>query len=140
MTHKQFGLKYIVRLEKGEELVATLKNFCRVNNIKLGAITGLGAADKITLGLFNAKIKKYFPKEFLGDFELASVLGNISIMNGEVYLHLHATISDEDCQAFGGHLTSAVISGTFEGVIEAIDGEIGRKYNEDIGLNLYDFD
>ncbi|MBU2036923.1 DNA-binding protein [Patescibacteria group bacterium] len=139
MTHKQFGNKYIVRVAKGEELVKALKDFCRENDIKLGVISGLGAADKITLGLFKTKTKEYSPKEFLGDFELTSVLGNISRMNGEIYLHLHATISDEACQAFGGHLTSAVISGTFEGVIEKIDGEIGRKYNEDIGLNLYDF-
>lgn len=138
MTYKQFGSKYIVRIDRGEELVAALKEFCRASDIKLGSITGLGAADKITLGLFNTKTKKYFPKEFLGDFELAAVLGNISRMNNEVYLHLHATISDESCQAYGGHLTSAVISGTFEGVIEKIDGEIGRKYNEEIGLNLYD--
>jgi len=138
MTYKQFGSKYIVRADKGEELVAALKNFCLENNIKLGTISGLGAADKITLGLFNTGTKKYFPKEFLGDHELASVLGNISQMNGEVYLHLHAVISNEDCQAFGGHLTGAVISGTFEGVIEKIDGEIDRKYSEEIGLNLYD--
>ncbi|MBU3901034.1 DNA-binding protein [Patescibacteria group bacterium] len=139
MTHKQFGNKYIVRAEKGEEIVASLKDFCRENDIKLGTISGLGAADKITLGLFKTKTKEYAPKEFLGDFELTSVLGNISQMNGEIYLHLHAVISDANCQAFGGHLTSAIISGTFEGVIEKIDGEVGRKYNEDVGLNLYDF-
>jgi len=139
MTHKQFGEKYIIRMEKGEELIAALKNFCFENKIKLGVISGLGAANKITLGLFKTDTKKYLPKEFLGDYELASVLGNISQMNGEVYLHLHAVISDENCQAFGGHLTSAVISGTFEGVIETIDGEVDRKYNENIGLNLFDF-
>lgn len=139
MIHKQFSNKYIVRGEKGEELVSALKDFCRVNNIKAGSIMGLGAADKITLGLFKTKNKEYVPKEFSGDFELTSVLGNISQMNGEVYLHLHAIISDADCQAFGGHLTSAIISGTFEGIIEKIDGEVERKYNEDIGLNLYNF-
>ncbi len=138
MTHKQFGNKYIVRVEKGEELVVALKDFCREKDIKLGVVSGLGAADKITLGLFKTKTKEYAPKEFSGDFELTSVLGNISRMNGEVYLHLHANIADENCQTFGGHLTSAVISATFEGVIEKIDGEVGRKYNEDIGLNLYD--
>ena len=139
MTHKQFGSKYIVRLDKGEEVVESLKKFCADNKICLGTVTGLGAADKITLGLFNTKTKKYFPKEFLGDYELASVLGNISQMNGEVYLHLHAIISDEACRAYGGHLNSAVISGTFEGVIETIDGEVGRKFNDEVGLNLYDF-
>lgn len=139
MTHKQFGNKYIVRLDKGEELIAALKDFCREKEIKLGTIFGLGAADKITLGLFKTKTKEYKTKEFIGDYELTSVSGNISRLNNEVYLHLHANISDENCQVFGGHLSSANISGTFEGVIEKINGEISRKYNEDIGLNLYDF-
>lgn len=139
MTHKQFDNKYIIRADKGEELISVLKDFCREKEIKLGTISGLGAADKITLGLFKIKEKKYFPREFSGDYELASVLGNISQMNGEVYLHLHAVISDANCQAFGGHLSSAVISGTFEGVIEKIDGLVDRKFNEEVGLNLYDF-
>jgi len=138
MTHKQFGNKYIFRLEKGEELVAAVKNFCKENGIKLGTISGIGAANKITLGLFKTQTKEYSPKEFAGDYELTSVLGNISQMNGEVYLHLHATIADINCQVSGGHLSSALISATFEGVIEKIDGEIGRKFNEEIGLNLYD--
>jgi hypothetical protein len=138
MIYKKFGEKYIVRVEKGEELVGALKNFCQEEKIRLGMISGLGAANRITLGLFKTDTKKYFPKEFSGDHELASVLGNISQMNGEVYLHLHAVVSDKDCQAFGGHLNSAIISGTFEGVIEKIDGEINRKYNKETGLNLYD--
>jgi len=139
MTYKQFGNKYIIRVEKGEELTAVLKNFCRERKVKLGMISGLGAANKITLGLFKTETKKYFPKEFLGDFELTSVLGNISRMNDEPYLHLHANIADQNCQTFGGHLSEAFISATFEGVVEVIDGEAGRKYNEDIGLNLFDF-
>lgn len=139
MTHKQFGNKYIIRLDKGEEVINSLKKFCSEQKIYLGTVSGLGAADKIVLGLFNTKTKKYFSKEFSGDFELTSVLGNISQMNGEVYLHLHANISNENCQVFGGHLTSAKISGTFEGVIEKIDGEVNRKFNEEVGLNLFDF-
>lgn len=138
MKFKQFGQKYVFRVEKGEELVATVKNFCKENNIKLGSISGVGASDKITLGLFKTKAKEYASKEFLGDYELTSVLGNISRINGEVYLHLHANIANVDCQTFGGHLSSAVISATFEGVIEKIEGEMGRKFNEEIGLNLYD--
>ncbi len=138
MKFKQFGQKYVFRVEKGEELIATLKNFCKENDIKLGAISGVGASDKVTLGLFKTKTKEYAPKEFTGDYELTSVLGNISRMDGEVYLHLHANIANVDCQVFGGHLSSAVISATFEGVIEKIDGEMGRKFNEEIGLNLYD--
>jgi len=139
MTHKQFDSKYIIRLDKGEEVIESLKKFCSEQNICLGTVSGLGAADEITIGLFETKTKEYSPKEFTGDHELTSVLGNISMMDGCVYLHLHATIANAQCQVFGGHLSRALISATFEAVVEAIDGKVGRKYNEDIGLNLYDF-
>lgn len=58
-------------------------------------------------------------------------------MNGEVYLHLHATIGDSEHRAFGGHFTSASISATCEIIVDAIDGEIERESNEQIGINLY---
>lgn len=57
-------------------------------------------------------------------------------MNGEIYLHLHIGLSDSKYNAYGGHITSAVISGTGEIIIEEIDGEIEREFNEEVGLNL----
>ena len=34
---------------------------------------------------------------------------------------------------------AAVISATCELVIDVIDGEVGRKFSDEIGLNLYEF-
>ena len=57
MDYKKFNNKYVVRLDKGEELVEELKKFCKDQKIKLGSISGLGATDKITIGLFDVKDK-----------------------------------------------------------------------------------
>jgi predicted DNA-binding protein with PD1-like motif len=84
----------------------------------------------------NTKTKKYQSKEFTGDHEITSLVGNITTLNGEVYLHLHVTICNVEHKALGGHLTSAVISATFEGIIDIIDGQINRDYNDEVGLNL----
>lgn len=139
MNYVQFHNKVLVRIDKGEELVDSLKTICKKLNIRLGSITGIGATDKITVGLMNTKTKKYQSKEFNGDHEITALIGNITTMNGEVYLHLHVTIANVEHKALGGHLTSAVISATFEGVIEIIDGQINREYNEEVGLNLFKF-
>ena len=80
--------------------------------------------------------KKYLSKELVGDHEITPVCGNISTMNGEVYLHLHANLCNAEHKSFGGHLNSAVVSATFEGVIDIIDGKVDRKFDEKIGLNL----
>jgi uncharacterized protein len=136
MNYKQIQNKVIVRIDKGEELVDSLKNLCKKLNIKLGTITGIGATDKATVGLMNTKTKKYQSKEFTGDHEITSLIGNITTMNGDVYLHIHMTLANVEHKVIGGHLTSAVISATFEGVIDVIDGQINREYTEEVGLNL----
>jgi len=136
MLIKKFGNKYVIRIDKGEEIIETLKTFCKSNNIKLGSISGIGAANKIVLGLFETDTKKYLSQEFVGDFEIVPLAGNISTMKGETYLHLHANIADIKHNSFGGHLTSAVVSATFEVIIDTIDGEVDRKFSNEIGLNL----
>jgi predicted DNA-binding protein with PD1-like motif len=136
MDYKQCGNRVIVRIDKGEELVDSLKTICKKLDIKLGSIYGLGATEKVTVGLMNTKTKKYQSKEFTGDHEITSLLGNITTMNGEVYLHLHITIGNVEHKTMGGHLTSAVISATFEGIIDIIDDQVTREYHEDVGLNL----
>jgi len=129
----------MVRIDKGEELVDGLKTICKKLDIKLGSIIGIGATDKVIVGLMNTKTKKYQSKEFTGDHEIVSLVGNITTMNGEVYLHLHVIICNVEHKALGGHLTSAVISATFEGIIDIIDGQINREYNDAVGLNVFKF-
>jgi predicted DNA-binding protein with PD1-like motif len=135
MNYKQFNNKVIVHIDKGEELVDGLKTICKKLDIKLGSIVGIGSTDKVTIGLLNTKTKKYQSKEFTGDHEIASLVGNITMMNGEVYLHLHLTICNVEHKAIGGHLTSAIISATFEGIIDIIEGQVTREYNDNVGLN-----
>lgn len=136
MHYKQFNNKVIVRIDKGEELVESLKHLCKTLDIKLGSVVGIGATDKVTIGLMNTKTQKYQSKELTGDHEIAPLVGNITRMNGEVYLHLHVTICNVEHKALGGHLSSAVISATFEGVIDIVDGQVNREYNDKVGLNL----
>ena len=136
MNYKQCGNRVFVRIDKGEELVDSLKSLCKTLDVKLGSIIGIGATDKATVGLMNTKTKKYQSKEFLGDHEITSLIGNVTTMNGEVYLHLHVTICNVEHKAIGGHLSSALISATFEGIIEVIDGQVTREYNDEVGLNL----
>ncbi len=139
MEAKASGNHWIVRIDKGEEIVATLEQFCRQKGIRLGTVSGIGATDHATIGLFRTRTKEYVRKEVTGDHEITSLTGNISRMEGEVYLHLHISLSDANYHTFGGHLNSAVVSATCEIVVRALDGEVDREFSEEIGLNLYRF-
>lgn len=139
MEFESFGSKYIVRLDKGEEIVETLKKFCKEHQIYLGFIRGIGEVNKATIGLFKTQTKQYQTKVLSGDYEITSLLGNISTLDDEVYLHLHINLSDEEYKVYGGHLSSGIISATGEIIIEAMDGKLSREFNEECGINLYKF-
>ncbi|WP_031484239.1 PPC domain-containing DNA-binding protein [Maridesulfovibrio frigidus] len=136
MEYNNYGSKILVRLDPGEEIIACLSDICRKENIELGCVSGIGAINKATVGLFNPETKKYFSTTLEKYFEITSLTGNISRMNGDVYLHLHATLSDIDYNAFGGHLNAATVSATAEIWIDVVSGAVGREFSEEIGLNL----
>lgn len=139
MDTKSFGNKYIIRLDRGDEIVSCLKDFCLKKGITLGSVQGIGAVNNVTVGLFETETKEYHSTDFIGDFEITSLLGSISTMNGEVYLHLHMNFADKSHNTFGGHLSRAVISATGEFLVEAISGNVDREFSDEIGLNLYKF-
>ncbi|NCB48883.1 MAG: DNA-binding protein [Clostridia bacterium] len=139
MEYRKFINKFVVRIDKGEEILTKIKELCKKENIKLGQITGLGATNDVTIGLFDTEKKEYFSQTLKKEFEISSLIGNISTMNDEVYLHLHINLSDINGNTFGGHLSKCVISATCEIIIDSIAGEVKRELNKEIGLNLYKF-
>lgn len=60
-------------------------------------------------------------------------------MNGEFYTHIHMSAGNDKGEVFGGHLNRAVVSATCEMIINIIDGNVDRKFDGDIGLNLFEF-
>jgi len=139
MEYRQAGQKWFLRIDRGEEVLETVAAFCRKKGITLGSISGIGAAEQITLGLFETKTKTYKSTDLAGDYEITALSGNVTTKEGEVYLHVHATLSDMKCRAYGGHLNKALISGTCEVVIDQVQGSIERELNADVGLNLMKF-
>ena len=138
MKYQRFDDTYVVRLEKGEEVVNSLKKLCDKEDIRLASIEGLGASNHVIVGLYDLDQKVYHKKEFNEAFEITSLIGNISRMNDESYLHIHINLADENMKTFGGHLYECVISATCELFIRVINGEVNRFKDEDSGLNLYD--
>ena len=138
MRYQRFADTYVVRLEKNEEVVDSLKNFCEKENIKLASIEGLGASNHVIVGLYDIDLKVYHKKEFNEAFEITSLIGNVSRKDDDVYLHLHITLADKDMKAFGGHLYECIISATCELFVRVIDGQVNRFTDEDTGLNLYE--
>lgn len=139
MEYRKFDDTYVVRLNRGEEVIESLKDLCKNENIELAEITGLGASNLVEIGVFNVNTKEYNTKIFEGMFEITSLIGNVTRKDGEVYLHIHINFGDEEGLIKGGHLVRSIISATSEIVVRRINGKVGRKLSNEIGLNLLEF-
>ena len=139
MEYRKFQNKIIVRMDKGEEILEKVREVAEKEKIKLADISALGAVRDFTVGVFDTEAKEYHANEFKGSFEIVSLTGTINTMNDEFYCHLHMSAGNEKGQVFGGHLNRAIISATCEMIITLIDGRVDRRFEEEVGLNLFQF-
>ena len=142
MQYKKFSDTYFVRLERGEEILSSLSALAEKENIALASVSGLGAIDRFTAGVFFPQEKVYRKNDFHdfhGNFEITSLTGTITRMDGKPYLHLHISAGNEYGKVMGGHLNEAHVSATCEVVVRTVQGEVGRAFSTDIGLNLFEF-
>lgn len=139
MEYRRFGNTIVVRIDRGEEILAAVREIAGAEHIQLASVSALGATNDFTVGVYNVDEKQYHANDYKGNFEIVSLTGTINTMDGEFYTHLHMSAGDEKGQVFGGHLNRAVVSAVCEMVITVIDGVVDRRFSEEIGLNLFRF-
>jgi len=66
---------------------------------------------------------------------LKSMPGNITLMEKEPYLHLHANLGRKDMGVVGGHLVSGEVHPFLEVVITPTSNVATRKHDEELNLN-----
>ena len=140
MEYRRFGSHYLVRIDRGEEIMESLTQMCSKEGILLGAVSGLGAADYAKVGIYRVADHQFEGREFSGEQEISSIVGSITEKGGAPYLHLHINLCDGNMSIHGGHLVACRISGTCELTVTVLEGQVGRAYDEETGLNLFDFD
>ena len=139
MQFRKFGNKYFMRMDRGEEIMASLEEFCITERITLAEVKALGAVDDFSVGLFDVDSKEYHANHFEFPAEIVSLWGTITTKDGKYYAHIHMSAADEKGQVWGGHLNSARVSATCEMIVDVVDGKVERKFDEDVGLNLFHF-
>lgn len=139
MEYRRFGNTIVARIDRGEEILAAVREIAGAEHIQLASVSALGATNDFTVGVYSVDEKQYHANDFKGNFEIVSLTGTINTMDGEFYTHLHMSAGNEKGQVFGGHLNRAVVSAVCEMVITVIDGVVDRRFSEEIGLNLFRF-
>lgn len=130
---------YFLRLEKGEEIISALKNFSKEKKLKGAFFYGIGAGKNFTIGCYDLTKKEYIKKEIKKEGEILSLIGNVSHLRDEIFIHTHIVFADQNFKMYGGHLFSAEVTATLEIFLILTEKKLLRKAFPDIGLNLISF-
>ena len=136
MKIKKFTGGYLLRLLRGEEVTASLTGFLKDNNISAGTVEGLGGVSDADLGFYDLPNQTYLHQIIPGNLELVHYWGNITLVDGEPFVHAHAVVSGADYIARSGHFFNAVVAITGEFVVRHADWLVSRSPDAQSGLNL----
>jgi len=132
------GESYLVRLERGEEVLSSLADFAAEHVIGAGTILGIGALENVILGYYELATKTYHRKEFSGEYELVNLTGNFSLVDGHPFPHCHVTLGGVNYETIGGHLFQGRVAITCELTVIPFPVTIQRQHDDEVGLNLWD--
>ncbi|MBI1797000.1 MAG: DNA-binding protein [Candidatus Eisenbacteria bacterium] len=135
MQSRRTRYGYALRLDDGEEIVATLKAFAVAHGVRAGLISGLGACGETDLGFFVRATGEYVTRRFAGEHEIGALTGNFSELDGEPFPHCHAVIAGDDMVAHTGHLFRGVVTVTCEVLIVTDPDVMRRVRRPDLGFN-----
>ncbi len=124
-------------LAKGDNINKTFESFAEVKGVGCAWLNGIGALENPEIGYYSLEDKSYYRKTFKGEYELTSLIGNITLKEGKPFSHTHITFSDTEFRVFGGHLFNANITAAGEFIMQFGNDEINREMNAEIGLPLW---
>jgi predicted DNA-binding protein with PD1-like motif len=122
------------RLAPGGDLLEELTKLARAEGVELGALSGIGALRKAAVGIFDVGKKEYLVNKFDGEMEICALTGNVSLKEGEPFVHAHLALSDRQGRAFGGHVMPGCEIFVAEVILWEFEGaRLERRPREDCG-------
>ncbi len=100
---------YAFRLPPGVEIVAALTDYCSAHNIQQGLIQGMGAVHAPEIGSYDFDEQNYHYLELEGDWELVAFNANVSLKEGQPFIHPHVMLASPGGEVRGGHLLRAEV-------------------------------
>jgi predicted DNA-binding protein with PD1-like motif len=137
MTVLDLADGFLLRFFRDEEIVSGLTAFAESSGITAAWVNGLGALSRAELGYWDAEKREYLRLPVEEEVEIASLVGNVSRVEGAAFPHLHVTLGRRDFSTLGGHLFRGVGGATVEIYVRTYPQALVRARDEAVGLNLW---
>lgn len=137
MLYSRLGsASYVIRLETGDDILASLRRFAEAKRVRAAVFEGIGSLNRAKLGHYDFKKRRYTYEVFEDDLEILSLAGNISTLDRDALPHAHVTLGRRDFTVMGGHLDEGSLANMVEIVVQKLPGKLVKAKDEEIGLNL----
>ncbi|PIU19273.1 MAG: hypothetical protein COT18_08370 [Elusimicrobia bacterium CG08_land_8_20_14_0_20_59_10] len=132
------GRTFLFSIYKGEDLLQAIQQFSHHHQVRCGLINAIGAVERATFGIYDQKTRKYVKHNVEKEMEINSLCGNISLFDDKPMVHAHASFSDSEGKALGGHLMAGTRVFSCEVFMQELTGDIKvRKLEKSTQLPLW---
>lgn len=114
MQYREMPGGFFLVLERGEEVLEGLTRFATETGVRAASFQGIGAVDRLTLGFYDLAAVAYERRSWEEDLEVAALVGNLAVVDGGPFPHVHGVFGRRDFSTLGGHVFEAVVSVTLE--------------------------
>lgn len=139
MEYRKNGSDIIARFDKGDKVMESLGEIAEKEGIQSGFVSAIGAVNQAELSYYVLEKQAYETVNFEEDFEVLSMNGTLSVVEGSPHQHIHMVLGREDYSTIGGHLQDATVSITLEVHITVLDEEVDRSKDKDTGVQTLHF-
>ncbi len=144
MDYRKFNDTYYIRMDKGDEIIASILEICKKENISCAYYNGIGGCKSAEIQTFKPEEGEFETEEVSGMLELVSIMGNIvTDENDKICHHTHAMfayVENGEHKTIGGHLKSTTVLYTAEIELRPVlGGSIGRKKDPETGTGFWSF-
>ena len=148
IAESELGRRYVLVLERGDELMAEVKAFAEHERLRAAEFTGIGAVASAKLAAFDPDKREYVDIPDPGQAELVSLNGRITMPKDadpanpqeERQLHVHCVLSREDGSTIAGHVFELVVRPTCEVFVAESTEHVARREDPDSGLPVISLD
>jgi predicted DNA-binding protein with PD1-like motif len=127
---------YLARLDTGADWREEIETLATEADVEAGWFNAMGAVQDAEIWFYDQDDGEYRPASFDEPLEVAACVGNIALLEGDVFAHTHAVFSRPDGSTVAGHLDSATVFAG-EVYLQAFEESLVREYDERTELDLW---
>lgn len=132
------GRHFLARLPKDVDLISAIETLCTGEDLQTAVFSLVGSVTTATLGAYDQAQQVYVTFQKSEPMEIVSCTGNVSLKDGQPFIHAHAVLTDMNGVAVGGHIFSdtTIYAGEIH-LQELLGTSLERKHDAHTGLYLW---